>query len=243
MWGLPEGSTITPVEACAHMGLENAVMVTYENEPEPPFDAEARELSGLKRVVWSIVGDAGTTRTQHGESDLEEVLAIAEAHPNIVGGMMDDFFHEGTPRQSLDDLARFQEALKGGARPLDLWVVLYAKEQSLDIDAHLEQCDVLTFWEMDGRKLSDLEEVFMACVARTPGKRRYLGVYMWDYGNQRPFTPEEMRHQCELGRRWIGDGSIEGMIFLASCICDLNLEAVAWTRQWIGEVGDEEIPA
>ena len=38
----------------------------------------------------------------------------------------------------------------------------------------------------------------------------------------------------ELGKPWK-----EGMIFLASCICDLKLEAVEWTRQWIQKVGDE----
>ena len=31
------------------------------------------------------------------------------------------------------------------------------------------------------------------------------------------------------------------MIFLASCICDLNLEAVEWTREWIASVADEEL--
>jgi hypothetical protein len=52
---------------------------------------------------------------------------------------------------------------------------------------------------------------------------------------------EWMRHQCELGLTWLKEGKIEGMIFLASCICDLDLEAVEWTRAWIREVGDEPI--
>jgi len=31
------------------------------------------------------------------------------------------------------------------------------------------------------------------------------------------------------------------MIFLASCICDLDLEAVEWTRAWIDQVGNEQL--
>jgi hypothetical protein len=52
---------------------------------------------------------------------------------------------------------------------------------------------------------------------------------------------EMMRHQCELGLRWLREGQIEGMIFLASCICDLELEAVEWTRSWIARVGAEPL--
>jgi hypothetical protein len=50
-----------------------------------------------------------------------------------------------------------------------------------------------------------------------------------------------MQKQCLLGLEWLRKGRIEGMIFLASCICDLNLEAVEWTRNWIREVGDGKI--
>jgi hypothetical protein len=31
------------------------------------------------------------------------------------------------------------------------------------------------------------------------------------------------------------------MIFLASCLCDLELEAVEWTRDWIAKVGEQQL--
>jgi hypothetical protein len=64
---------------------------------------------------------------------------------------------------------------------------------------------------------------------------------MWDYGAQRPMPIPAMRRQCELGLRWLHEGRIEGMIFLASCICDLGLDAVEWTRAWIAEVADQPV--
>jgi hypothetical protein len=50
-----------------------------------------------------------------------------------------------------------------------------------------------------------------------------------------------MQHQCELGLRWLRQGRIGGMIFLASCLCDLDLEAVMWTRDWLSQEGDEQL--
>jgi hypothetical protein len=47
-----------------------------------------------------------------------------------------------------------------------------------------------------------------------------------------------MKLQCEKGMRWLEEGRIEGMIFLANTVADLGFETVEWTRQWIEEVGD-----
>ena len=41
--------------------------------------------------------------------------------------------------------------------------------------------------------------------------------------------------------KWLRQGRIEGMIFLAAGLCDLNLEAVNWSRSWIAQVGDQPI--
>ena len=63
---------------------------------------------------------------------------------------------------------------------------------------------------------------------------------MWDYGDKKPLSVAAMEDQCELGLEWLKQGRIDGMIFLASCICDLDLETVEWTRKWIQKVGDQE---
>jgi hypothetical protein len=64
---------------------------------------------------------------------------------------------------------------------------------------------------------------------------------MWDYGEAKPMPVSLMRYQCELGLKWLREKRIEGIIFLASCIADLGLKAVEWTRKWISKVGDEKI--
>jgi len=50
-----------------------------------------------------------------------------------------------------------------------------------------------------------------------------------------------MKKQCTLGLDWLRQGRIEGMIFLASNVCDIDLETVEFTRQWIAAVGNETV--
>ena len=241
-WGLPRPSHISLADAAAYLGVPNGIMVVYQGKPEPPFEPHAAALRPLTRVVWSIVGDSSSTRNDE-QTDLDEVLALADRFPNIVGGMMDDFFHEPDAaghigRYSPDDLRGFADRLHNGRRRLDLWVVVYSHQLHLPLQAHLEPCDIVTFWTWKAADLGDLPRNFEALEAVAPDTRKVLGCYMWDYGTHQPMPLALMQQQCEHGLHWLREGRIEGMIFLASCICDLGLETVEWTREWIAHVGD-----
>jgi hypothetical protein len=58
---------------------------------------------------------------------------------------------------------------------------------------------------------------------------------------KKPMPVAAMQKQCEQGLDWLRQGRIHGMIFLATCICDLGLETVEWTRDWIQKVGDQKL--
>jgi len=100
---------------------------------------------------------------------------------------------------------------------------------------------VVTYWTWRAEELNRLEQNFNRLQELVPSSCKGLGCYMWDYGDHRPMPISLMQHQCQLGLKWLREGRIEGMIFLASCICDLGLEAVEWTRKWIREVGKESL--
>ena len=241
-WGGIPPSRMTPAEAAFYMGIQRAVMVVFDNLPRPPFDQHAKAFSPLAEVVWSILGDMSSTRND-GQSDLEEVLRIAAKYPNVTGAMMDDFFKEGVPRYSEQALVEIRNRLRHGPRPLDLWMVLYDYQLSLPLGPFPDLCDVITFWTWKGSELARLEENFNRFEALCPRARRVLGCYMWNYGEKKPLAVDQMQHQCDLARRWLAEGRIDGVIFLASCICDLDLEAVEWTRNWISRHGGETLPA
>jgi hypothetical protein len=240
LWAIPGTSRMTPTEAAHYMGIPNCVMVVYNNLPTPPFYQHALALSSLKQVVWSVIGDASSTRNDQ-ECDLDEILSLSERIPNITGAIMDDFFHAGGGRYSPEAIAQLHSRLYNAPRPLDLWVVLYYNQLDPAVAPYLQLCDVVSFWTMPGSQLLHLEHNFGRFLRMTPNKRRMLGCYMWNYGEKQPMPIDLMRHQCELGLAWLKTGEIEGIIFLASCICDLDLEAVEWTRNWIRQVGDQPI--
>ena len=74
-----------------------------------------------------------------------------------------------------------------------------------------------------------------------PDKRKLLGIYLWNYDTHQPMAVEPIEFQCKLGLDWLRKRRIEGMIFLATCICDLELEAVEFVRRWVAEVGSERL--
>ena len=68
-----------------------------------------------------------------------------------------------------------------------------------------------------------------------------LGCYMYDFDQRRPISVERMRMQIETGYRWLREGRVAGLIFLATPNVDVDLEAVEWVRDWITRVGHEEL--
>ena len=239
-YGLPAPSRVTPTEAAFYLGIPNLIMVSYHGKPVPPFGQYAAPFRPLKQVVWSIVGAGGVTQ----EEERSHVFDLASGLPNLTGVMMDDFFNRTTENvgvMSAEDLRQLRSRLAINGRTLDLWVVLYDHQLALPVEDHLAHCDKLSFWTWKAPDLERLEQNFARVEELSPSTSKVLGCYMWDYGQSQSMPLELMARQCDLGLRWLRAGRIDGMIFLASCICDLDLEAVEWTRDWIAAIGDQRL--
>lgn len=241
-WDIIRTSRITPVEAAFYMDVPNLIMVRYHDKPEMPFDQYAIPFRRLKKVFWSVVGGAGRSS----EEERRHVLELAASNPNIVGVFMDDFFRRAQDEGALgvlsvEELQALRSQFEVAGRRLGLGVTLYTHQLGMPLAAHLELCDWVSLWTWEAPDLQDLEENLARCEQLAPRSRKLLGLYMYDYGLHIPMPLEAMQMQCETALRWLREGRIEGMIFLATCICDLGFEAVEWSRDWIARVGDEEL--
>ncbi len=237
-WGIPKLSRITPAEAASYMGVPNALMIK-DYGPAPRFDQDAVPLSKMKRLVWSMAGGSNKPARKARAA----VIELAARMPNITGVIIDDFFQLPGPKGEIGiipvkELQLIRRLLTAGRRRLDLWLVWYDHQLALPVKDHIKFCDKISFWTWEAHNLVNLEANFAQVEQLAPKQGKVLGCYMWDYGQKRPMPLDLMEMQCETGLRWLKDGRIEGMIFLASCICDLELEAVEWTRQWIARTGD-----
>lgn len=142
---------------------------------------------------------------------------------------------------SVDQLRALRQRFQIGERRLKLGVTLYTSQIVPEIASHLDLCDIISLWTWQSEGLKELEARFAKLERLAPGKEILLGCYMWDFSVGKPMPVDRMRKQCEFGLERLKEGRIVGMIFLATNICDLNLETVEWTRRWIAEVGEQRL--
>jgi len=244
---LPGKNLMETREGCDFFGINKCCRVTMAGYgPFPPFEAEAEKVKDLKEVVWSAIGDGGTEQHNNDQSDIDEVLRIAKIHPNISGAILDDFFHnvsgKDLARHSVRSIQSMRDKLHNfNKRRLDLWVVWYTHQLDLNIADYLELFDVITMWTWNGSDLLNLDSNIQKFIEKTPGKRHLVGCYMWNYGEQKPLTMNQMKYQLDIYYQWLKNKKIEGIIFCSNAIADIELETVEYTRKWIAEMGNEKI--
>lgn len=149
-----------------------------------------------------------------------------------------------TTQVGLEDLAAARRRMAGLGRPIELAAVVYAHQLDPVIAPLLAPMDTVLFWTWVPSELKGLKRNFRRLKQLLPGMRVLLGCYMWNFSAPPgPMPLSLLKGQCDLGLRWLQAGEIEGMIFLGTNICDLDLEAVEWTRRWIEEHGDRPLAA
>ena len=240
VYGTPGPSRMTPLEGAVYLGVPNLIMVRYEDKPEMPFDQYALAFRPLKQVYWSTVGGAGATS----QAEREHVLGLARRFPNIVGIFMDDFFADSQRDGdlgvlSLEEIRAMKGEMRSVGRPMRLGVTLYTHQLGMPLGPYLDECDDVSLWTWRAPDQANLDANLERCEVLAPTSDKLLGLYMWDYGRKQPVPLDLMEMQCTKALQWLQEDRIRGMIFLASCICDLEIEAVEWSRAWIAKVGDE----
>jgi hypothetical protein len=237
-WKQVAAGTLPPTGGSSVMiNLPKTSMKTLRLRILSTHDKVSAFSCGLTRIhLWA------------GEQDLlsEEVKVQASSeypgHP--AENVITDDMESSIEREAftLEALQQLRNRLNNLERQRDLWVVLYTNDFNLEcLRPHLDLCDAVMMWTWQASDLAQLEENFARFEDIAVNNRKILGLYMYDYGTRSQMPVDLMKMQCEIGLRWLKEGRIEGMIFLASCICDLGLEAVKWTRKWIAEVGEQQI--
>ncbi|MBE7060902.1 MAG: hypothetical protein E7382_00015 [Clostridiales bacterium] len=241
-YNLPGHSRMTAVEGCYYFDIPNICRVKMMGKPEAPYDQDSEAMRPCKQVVWSLLGAGGEPVTEWG--DLEEVVRQSKMYDNITGGVFDDFFlphriAHFTPEKLLEVKKKMCD---DAGRNLDMWVVFY--EQKFDtpnLKDYLNAFDVITNWTWCGSNIKDVRKNLDALREMAPTKRIMAGCYMWNYGEAKPLTIEEMQAQCDVYLEYLKKGYIDGIIVCSNCIADLDIEAVRWMRNWINEHKDEVI--
>jgi hypothetical protein len=248
-YGLPQlglVSKITMWDAATLMNLPNFIAVSYNGAPS---DDSARyyagKMTGVKNLVWSFTGaSAKTIISPDHRARANLCVALADAFPNIVGVQLDDYFAGGNnPRMTTEQLREARAILRNRPKPLDIYLTIYAHEVSTASLEQLQLMDVFELWAWNVSDIPNLDGTIATLQKRAPGKRVFLGVYMYDYAGGRPMPVSTIQSLSEKGLAWLKSGRIDGMIFCSSCVSDLKLDAVDWVKTWIPQAGSQNLPA
>ena len=250
IWNLPGVNRMDPVEGARYFGIDSICRVVMSGKPEPPFYDEMEKLSGIRNVIWSILGDGGSDREGAHADDLESFMELTGKYPNLRGGVLDDFFRPLETISAPEDLARVSlERLKEircklhALTPLqELWVVIYEAFLAENYAPYLAECDAVTFWTWNSRKnLPRLKDNLDRVFELSPGQKHLGGLYLYDYGNSTELLPEQLKAQCDLYADYLKSGKLQGIIICSNCIADIGLAASDYVRSWVQEIGDDEM--
>ena len=250
IWNLPGVNRMGPVEGARYFGIDSICRVVMSGKPEPPFHGEMEKLSEIRNVIWSILGDGGSDRSGKHADDLESFLELVGKYPNLRGGVLDDFFHTAEKAQETGSLARIslerlkeiRNTLHGLLPRQELWMVIYEAFLSEKYAPYLAQCDAVSFWTWYSREhLPLLKDNLQRTFDLSPEQKHLGGLYLYDYGNCTELIPEQLKEQCRLYAEYLKSGKLQGVIICSNCIADIGLPASDYVRDWLREIGDDQM--
>lgn len=229
---------MSPVEFADEYGIRNAFIVSYGGNIQPPFNNAAKEFSGLDKIVWSVLGDASTPLPDDELGNTQDILAVLDKAPNIVGGVVDDFFSpERMEKFTPEVLKKIKSALN--EKGLKFWCVLYNMQLNLDLEKYMECFDGVTFWIWQCENIPHMDEYLDKLFSITKGIPVMLGVYLMDYCKE--FTQMDSKlFDMQLRNYFerLKKNTIEGIIVCSSTVGDAPLETNRILKKYISEYGD-----
>ena len=253
VWGNPEMAKAgehtvasfaeaSPARRAQLLGVPNVVLAG-NGVPDDDQEAErqTQEVAMHPRLVWEISADgSGERRPFVYQQRMAQVRRLVDQHPQIEGVLLDDMStvsidHGFKP----EHIRQIRQLLPAKYHAVKLCGVVYT--MSLDrpgINDYMKELDVIQLWTWHARDIVDLEKHVAHCEREFPAKPIMLGLYLYDYGEGRKMPPDLLKRQCETALKLAHERRIQGIIFLT---IKNDPEAVAWTANWIKQIGRQRI--
>lgn len=247
LWGHPENSCqeavgttqemlVTPAQCARYFGLANVYYVPWGH----PIDivAYSKDLDGIKKTGLSVETWGGSESNR-----LDETFKLVPLFPNLNRLVFDDFFN-GTTHHivtsgsvTIPELEAMRDRIH--AAGLEMWVVLYQHQLDMDISAHLEVFDGVSFWFWSEPTVEEYHKYSQKFIDMTPGKRRLIGCYLFDFGRRKQASPELVRYQLDNNKVLMEQGIIEGVVMHNNNFGELDFAAYEEAKIWMDEHGDD----
>lgn len=232
-FGIGRDSSVSPYDGLDQLGARNLYYVPMCLPTDREAEAAHMQASTLS-FGFSLENAA----------QAEQLFELKKRFPSLRIGIHDDFFrpeYKGNnasahPPEELRALReRYREA------GMELWCVLYEREvdAGYDFSPYLESFEGFTYWFWSQQQPDDYEASLAKFIAQTPGKRRMLGVYLFDFGHGRSCNPDLVVRELERGTQMLRDGTVEGLILHTNAVGGMGEPGYDAAVRWIAEHGDE----
>lgn len=251
-WGHLEGShnkitgmncSMSPCRYAVEYGIKNAFIVSYGGNIQPPFDDIAGSMTCLDNIIWSVIGDASTPEPDSELANTEDILNVLPVAPNIVGGVVDDFFSSAkrVKRFTPDVLKKIKKKLND--KGLKFWCVLYNNQLTDELEKYRDCFDGITFWIWSCRDIVNMDEYLKKLFYYTKEVPVMCGVYVWDYSVDGGQEMDSVLFEKQLSKYFdmLISKKIEGVIVCSSTLGDAKLETNEILKKYIEKYKDVEI--
>ena len=262
LWAHPEGkyyneygntevSRMTPLEGAMYLDCTGLFMVpagTLVNRRQ-----YNHSFKPMQRVGWDLL------RSNEGKS-LEgagvhpefanELVEEAREFKNITCGVFDDFIAGGRYKNfPLENIYKTADILHNNdVRRLDMWMVLYIDEFGVNEEEdkqfwpYIEPFDGIMLWTMGESNLWKFEERFKIYKEKTAGKKRILGLYLYNFGDSKKADPKEVAWQLDRYYELLRNKEVDGICLHTNTMADLDHDAYKVCLDWLEKHANDELP-
>lgn len=230
-FGLTMDSDVSPVDGAEYLGANNIFYVPMGR----PVDRDlcTQQMQHIPQVGWSM----------EREEQVWELIELKKKYPNITKAVFDDFFnpenvHTNFTNYSVKKMLEMKEKLHEAG--IEMWVVLYTRLLENDIRPYLKLFDGVSYWYWHEASEEEFNEKIKWLFENTPGQKKMVGCYLYDFGNEREMPAETVRSQLDKNLTFIREGKIEGIILHTNAIGGMGYvgyeEAKIWAEEHSNEV-------
>ena len=234
-------SRITPGEGAAMLSAQNMIMVNCKGEP-CPFGEDAygyqESFYPMKKVFWSSTGSGGFRLG----NEEKFICELAEKYPNVAGAYLDDLTSSVRRygKEPSELLAEIREGLDKAPRRLEIYTTWYWSDELYpEIEKYV---DGFTFWARNEAEIRGLKTSFESIEERFKNRKKFLGIYLFNFRERKPISNELMDLQCNYALELIKEGRLDGMIFLGNSTMGAGVPSEIWLREWIEKVKYTVVP-
>ena len=108
---------------------------------------------------------------------------------------------------------------------------------------YLDCFDGVSFWIWGCEKIVNVDKYLERYFEITKGKKRMLGVYLYDYLDDKTQQMDIKLFETQLSKYFnlLRENKIDGIIFCSNTVGDAPLETNKLLKEYVKKYGDEEI--